>query len=152
MHEAYSFACMRCGHGWEESYDIAHHRDGSGRPYVVYYAHGRRVPSPLTRPSCTLCGGSVVRIMRSGRVESARGGSLFEQAVPMAGPLFVPEPPGHGPVPPSPLSGAMSEQSERRPPRTRGAGAAPPGGEAAGESGRHRNFADLLHVFQRGRH
>ncbi|MBY8887688.1 hypothetical protein K7472_23015 [Streptomyces sp. PTM05] len=73
VHEAYSFACMNCGAGWEESYDIAHHTDEHGHLSVVYYTAGhQRVPSPLTRPNCTNCGGHLVRIMRSGRVSSAR--------------------------------------------------------------------------------
>ncbi|MFC5148179.1 hypothetical protein [Streptomyces aureoversilis] len=67
-HESYSFACMRCGHGWEQSYEIEHHTDAEGRPFVIYYADGVRVPSPLTRPTCVNCGEHVVRIMRSGRV------------------------------------------------------------------------------------
>ncbi|GAU68649.1 hypothetical protein SSP35_08_01430 [Streptomyces sp. NBRC 110611] len=66
--EAYAFACMRCGHGWEQAYEIVHRTDGKGEPHVVYYADGERVPSPLTRPSCRNCGGDVVRIMRSGQV------------------------------------------------------------------------------------
>jgi len=72
VHEAYSFACMSCGFGWEQSYEIAHHTDEHGHVGVVYYAGARRVPSPLTRPSCANCGGHAVRIMRSGRVASAR--------------------------------------------------------------------------------
>ncbi|MFD8965223.1 hypothetical protein ACFV0C_09495 [Streptomyces sp. NPDC059568] len=71
-HEAYAFCCMRCGHGWEQAYDIEHHVDGSGQNYVVYKADGIRVPSPLSSPSCTNCGGHVVRIMRSGQVSSVR--------------------------------------------------------------------------------
>ncbi|WP_370419634.1 hypothetical protein AB8O64_15100 [Streptomyces sp. QH1-20] len=67
-HESYAFACMRCAHGWEQSYEIAHHADAEGRAYVTYYADGERVPSPLTRPTCANCGGHVVRIMRSGQV------------------------------------------------------------------------------------
>ncbi|MEU3756513.1 hypothetical protein AB0H17_27755 [Streptomyces olivoreticuli] len=67
-HESYAFACMRCGHGWEQSYEIQHHTDADGRPFVIYYADGQRVPSPLTNPTCENCGEHVVRIMRSGRV------------------------------------------------------------------------------------
>ncbi|MEV0265056.1 hypothetical protein AB0I49_27460 [Streptomyces sp. NPDC050617] len=67
-HEAYAFACMKCGHGWEQSYEIEHHVDTHGRAFVVYYADGARVPSPLTTPTCANCGAHVVRIMRSGRV------------------------------------------------------------------------------------
>ncbi|MER6719393.1 hypothetical protein [Streptomyces halstedii] len=72
VHEAYAFACMRCGHGWEQAYEIEHHVDGSGHAYVVYRADGERVPSPLSTPTCANCGGHVVRIMRSGRVSGAQ--------------------------------------------------------------------------------
>ncbi|MFJ5226918.1 hypothetical protein [Streptomyces sp. NPDC088400] len=69
-HEAYAFCCMRCGHGWEQAYDIEHYVDGSGKNVVVYKSEGIRVPSPLSSPTCTNCGGHVVRIMRSGQVSS----------------------------------------------------------------------------------
>ncbi|MEV6422893.1 hypothetical protein [Streptomyces sp. NPDC051662] len=71
-HEAYAFCCMRCGHGWEQAYDIEHHVDGSGHNFVVYKSEGVRVPSPLSSPNCVNCGGHVVRIMRSGQVSSIR--------------------------------------------------------------------------------
>ncbi|MFJ9414532.1 MULTISPECIES: hypothetical protein [unclassified Streptomyces] len=66
--EAYAFACMKCGHGWEQAYEIDHQVDAKGDLHVVYYADGERVPSPLTRPTCLNCGTNVVRIMRSGQV------------------------------------------------------------------------------------
>jgi hypothetical protein len=66
--EAYAFACMHCGFGWEQAYEIEHHVDASGRPFVTYLADGAKVPSPLTRPACLNCGGQHVRIMRSGQV------------------------------------------------------------------------------------
>lgn len=69
-HEAYAFCCMRCGHGWEQAYDIEHYVDGTGKNVVVYKSEGMRVPSPLSSPTCTNCGGHVVRIMRSGQVSS----------------------------------------------------------------------------------
>ncbi|MEW1863399.1 hypothetical protein OG896_24010 [Streptomyces sp. NBC_00669] len=69
VREAYSFACMNCGHGWEQAYEIEHRVDTSGRPYVTYLADGTAVPSPLTRPNCGNCGGHLVRIMRSGQVD-----------------------------------------------------------------------------------
>ncbi|MFB7714850.1 hypothetical protein [Streptomyces sp. NPDC056105] len=72
-HESYAFACMRCGHGWEQSYEIEHHIGGDGAEFVMYVVGGARVPSPLTRPTCLNCGGHVVRIMRAGRVSSIRG-------------------------------------------------------------------------------
>ncbi|MFC8124564.1 hypothetical protein [Streptomyces sp. NPDC057302] len=70
VHESYAFACMRCGHGWEQSYEIEHHVDGKGKEFVMYVADGLHVPSPLTRPTCLNCDGHVVRIMRAGQVSS----------------------------------------------------------------------------------
>jgi hypothetical protein len=70
-HESYSFACLRCGHGWEQSYEIEHHTDLDGNQFVRYVADGRVVPSPLSEPTCENCDGHVVRIMRAGRVSSA---------------------------------------------------------------------------------
>ncbi|WP_329615813.1 hypothetical protein OG244_24275 [Streptomyces brevispora] len=72
VHEAYAFACMRCGHGWEQAYEIEHHVDASNHAFVVYKADGERVPSPLSTPTCTNCGGHVVRIMRAGRVSTVQ--------------------------------------------------------------------------------
>ncbi|MEU1025537.1 hypothetical protein ABZ383_06495 [Streptomyces sp. NPDC005900] len=69
-HESYAFACMRCGHGWEQSYEIEHHVDAAGQEFVMYRADGLHVPSPLSRPTCLNCGGHVVRIMRAGQVSS----------------------------------------------------------------------------------
>ncbi|MBT2505555.1 hypothetical protein J7I98_06490 [Streptomyces sp. ISL-98] len=99
-HEAYAFACMRCGHGWEQDYEIHHHVDGAGHEYVVYTADGERVPSPLSKPKCANCGYHVVRIMRPGKIQSIR--DMVRAAVvdaPLAGPLVGPtgpaeEPPG----------------------------------------------------------
>ncbi|MEU6993226.1 hypothetical protein ABZ953_21530 [Streptomyces sp. NPDC046465] len=70
VHESYAFACMRCGHGWEQAYEIEHHVDATGHEFVMYLADGSHVPSPLTRPTCVNCGGHVVRIMRAGQVSS----------------------------------------------------------------------------------
>lgn len=70
VHESYAFACIRCGHGWEQSFDIRHYLDGSGNEFVMYFADGVRVPSPLTRPTCLNCGGHKVRIMQAGQVSS----------------------------------------------------------------------------------
>ncbi|MEU8588343.1 hypothetical protein AB0C59_15290 [Streptomyces sp. NPDC048664] len=72
VHESYSFACMRCGHGWEQSYEIEHHHDVDGHEYVRYIAEGSVVPSPLSRPTCHNCDSHVVRIMRPGRVSFAQ--------------------------------------------------------------------------------
>ncbi|MFJ6757606.1 MULTISPECIES: hypothetical protein [unclassified Streptomyces] len=73
VHEAYSFACMRCGYGWEQAYAIEHHVDGRGEPFIMYTVNGERVPSPLSNPTCMNCGGHVVRIMRAGQVSSVLG-------------------------------------------------------------------------------
>ncbi|MGW1086776.1 hypothetical protein ACWD4L_10585 [Streptomyces sp. NPDC002596] len=70
VHEAYAFACMGCGHGWEQVYDIEHHTDGRGQPFVVYRVQGQLVPSPLNRLTCLNCDGHKVRIMRAGQVSS----------------------------------------------------------------------------------
>ncbi|MCX4692870.1 hypothetical protein [Streptomyces sp. NBC_01408] len=73
VHEAYSFACMRCGYGWEQAYAIEHHVDAAGRPFIMYTVKGERVPSPLSNLTCLNCGGHVVRIMRAGQVSSVLG-------------------------------------------------------------------------------
>ncbi|MFE5810640.1 hypothetical protein [Streptomyces sp. NPDC056491] len=73
VHEAYSFACMKCGYGWEQAYAIEHHVDGRGEPFIMYKVDGERVPSPLSNPTCLNCGGHVVRIMRAGQVSSVMG-------------------------------------------------------------------------------
>ncbi|MFB7654917.1 MULTISPECIES: hypothetical protein [unclassified Streptomyces] len=108
VHESYSFACMRCGHGWEQSFEIEHHKDADGNEYVRYVADGRVVPSPLTRPTCANCDNHVVRIMRPGRVASVRGTDHGLHRVPAAGPLEVP------PVPEAPGPGAAGLSAERR--------------------------------------
>ncbi|MFF8385107.1 hypothetical protein [Streptomyces kanasensis] len=69
-HEAYAFACMRCGYGWEQAYDIEHHTDVTGHDVAVYRSEGLRVPSPLSHPTCPNCGRHVVRIMGSGRIST----------------------------------------------------------------------------------
>ncbi|MFF4408134.1 hypothetical protein ACFY2W_03265 [Streptomyces sp. NPDC001262] len=91
-HESYSFACMRCGHCWEQSYEIQHHVDAKGQPFVTYYADGQRVPSPLTRPTCVNCGNHVVRIMRSGQV------SVIADALHLPTRTTVPAPSTAGPL------------------------------------------------------
>ncbi|MHB9861139.1 hypothetical protein [Streptomyces sp. YIM S03343] len=72
VHESYSFACMRCGHGWEQSYEIEQHTDADGTVFVLYVADGRIVPSPLSRPTCAKCDGHLVRIMAAGQVSSVQ--------------------------------------------------------------------------------
>jgi DNA-directed RNA polymerase subunit RPC12/RpoP len=72
IREAYSFVCLRCGHAWEGTYEIRHTRDAEGHLRVEYYARfGMTVPSPLTDNTCRVCGGRRIRILRSGRVDSA---------------------------------------------------------------------------------
>ncbi|MFE0511759.1 hypothetical protein [Streptomyces sp. NPDC058964] len=91
VHESYSFACMRCGHGWEQSYEIEHHTDTDGHEFVVYVANGQVVPSPLSRPACQNCDGHIVRIMRAGQVSSVRSAAQRQRGVPQAGPAEAPE-------------------------------------------------------------
>jgi len=64
---------MKCGYGWEQGYEIEHHVDGAGQPFIIYTVQGERVPSPLSNPTCHNCGGHVVRIMREGQVSSVLG-------------------------------------------------------------------------------
>ncbi|MFC5217723.1 hypothetical protein [Streptomyces coerulescens] len=82
VHESYSFACMRCGHGWEQSYEIEHHTDADGREFVMYVANGQVVPSPLSRPTCQNCDGHIVRIMRPGQVSSVQNSLHHPRPVP----------------------------------------------------------------------
>ncbi|WP_354642022.1 hypothetical protein [Kitasatospora camelliae] len=71
VREAYSFVCLSCGYGWEQAYDIEHHKARDGQTVFEYKANGLRVPSPLKNPTCPGCGGHKVRIMREGRVATA---------------------------------------------------------------------------------
>lgn len=80
--ESYSFACMRCGHGWEQSYEIEHHTDADGHEFVMYVADGQVVPSPLNRPTCRNCDGHLVRILGAGRVASAHDAELTSAPLP----------------------------------------------------------------------
>ncbi|GGW29332.1 hypothetical protein GCM10010503_00980 [Streptomyces lucensis JCM 4490] len=96
VHESYAFACMRCGHGWEQSYEIEHHTDADGQQFVRYVADGLVVPSPLSRPSCQNCDGHLVRIMRAGQVSSVLGAAHGNRhRVPQAGPVEVPDGTAH---------------------------------------------------------
>ncbi|MET8943121.1 hypothetical protein ABZX30_05915 [Streptomyces sp. NPDC004542] len=90
VRESYSFACMRCGHGWEQSYEIEHHTDADGHEFVLYVAGGRVVPSPLSRPACLNCDGHVVRIMRAGQVSSVREAAERSHHGPRTGPTGAP--------------------------------------------------------------
>jgi hypothetical protein len=75
VHEEYAFACLSCGYGWEQAYEIEHRPDPAaphGTPLVLYYADGRRVPSPLTHPTCPNCDGHHIRVIRSGLAAAAQ--------------------------------------------------------------------------------
>ncbi|GAA0449607.1 hypothetical protein ABZ951_27740 [Streptomyces sp. NPDC046215] len=128
-HESYAFACMRCGHGWEQSYEIQHPTDAEGRPSVVYYADGRRVPSPLTNPTCDNCGGHVVRIMRSGQVSHTAG---YLHQPPQAAVRHT----GHAQA--GPLNATTAERIVPEPPE-------------APRPAHHWHLSDLLHPFQHRR-
>lgn len=136
VHEAYAFACMRCGHGWEQAYKIEHHVDGSGHAYVVYRADGERVPSPLSTPTCANCGGHVVRIMRSGRVSGAQA-------------LLRPAKGARS----SRAKDAESREGQESPgvPETAGDGGPVPAAALAPASATHHwHLSDLLRPFHRG--
>jgi hypothetical protein len=127
VHESYSFACMRCGHGWEQSYEIEHHKDADGHEFVMYVAGGQVVPSPLSKPTCFNCDGHSVRIMRPGQVSSARDAELRQyHRTPQPRPADAPKPEA-----PKTEVGAMAT-------------AEPPAPEH-----HHWHLSDLLHPFQR---
>ncbi|MFF9687347.1 hypothetical protein [Streptomyces sp. NPDC014623] len=123
VHEAYAFACMRCGHGWEQAYAIEHHTDGSGNAYVVYKADGEHVPSPLSTPTCTNCGGHVVRIMRAGRVSTVQQLLRSQEG-----------------------RRSVRAAADDAPDETAVVTAVP---AAPGPVSRHRQLSDLLHPFHR---
>ncbi|OKK11174.1 hypothetical protein AMK09_31675 [Streptomyces sp. CB02488] len=135
VHEAYAFACMRCGHGWEQAYEIEHHVDASNNAFVVYKADGQRVPSPLSTPTCANCGGHVVRIMRSGRVSTVQ--QLMRNSLPVdSNPVGLPAGAPAG-SPTDVTADARGRKAEAV------AATAVPGGE------HHWHLADLLHPFHR---
>ncbi|MDK1476019.1 hypothetical protein QNO07_21800 [Streptomyces sp. 549] len=70
IREAYAFACLSCGHAWEQAYEIEHHVDAADRPFFLYFAEGQRVPSPLVRLTCLNCDEHKVRIVGTGQVEA----------------------------------------------------------------------------------
>ncbi|MEU8526760.1 MULTISPECIES: hypothetical protein [Streptomyces] len=118
-HEEYSFACARCGYGWEQAYDIEHRLDANGQEFIVYRTEGARVPSPLSDLACPNCERrGAVRILRSGQVSTAMRMMDTEQ------------PRAAAPVPPK----------KAPPART---------GEAPGPvQEHHRHLSDLLHPFR----
>jgi hypothetical protein len=100
VQEAYSFACLNCGYGWEQAYDIEHHRAQDGHLVIQYRANGVRVPSPLLKPTCPGCGGHTVRIMRAGRIATVEHSwhhapGYAAHAEPQTGPATAPLPREH---------------------------------------------------------
>lgn len=148
-HEAYAFCCMRCGHGWEQAYDIEHHTDASGQQYVVYKADGLRVPSPLSSPTCLNCGHHVVRIMRSGQVSSVHALSRQRPAT------KTPRAPKAAKAPKAPKAHRTAKAPKPVPapvPVTDEAGGAAVAAvsEGAGTKAEHHwHLSDLLHPFHR---
>lgn len=70
VQESYGFACLHCGHAWEQSYEIEHHLDRDNKPFFLYYTDGQRVPSPLAILTCLNCDEHKVRITGTGRVSA----------------------------------------------------------------------------------
>ncbi|MGA4849393.1 hypothetical protein ACOBQB_25215 [Streptomyces sp. G5(2025)] len=133
VHESYAFACMRCGHGWEQSYEIEHHVDARGQEFVRYRADGHHVPSPLSRPTCLNCGGHVVRIMRAGQVSSVLDMMRRQHEGGHAGR-------GHESEPAGPVGATESD--------VLAAGPGPVPVPAARGREHHWHLSDLLHPFQ----
>ncbi|MEU9190287.1 hypothetical protein AB0D14_38350 [Streptomyces sp. NPDC048484] len=129
VHESYSFACMRCGHGWEQSYEIEHHFDAEGAEFVTYLADGLVVPSPLSRPSCVNCDGHIVRIMRAGQVSSAQSSMRRSLSVPPMKAAEVRAVPQTAQSPQSPEAAELPETA------------------AGPEADHHWHLSDLLHPF-----
>ncbi len=75
VNESYSFACMRCGHGWEQSYEIEHHTDAAGHEFVLYVADGRGRALPAEQPDLPELRRSrrADHAARAGRVRAQRG-------------------------------------------------------------------------------
>ncbi|MFE7856937.1 hypothetical protein [Streptomyces sp. NPDC057403] len=71
VQRSYSFACLDCGHGWEDTYDIDL-SVSEDQVTAVYRLDGITVPSPLQSPRCPACESRKIRIMRPGRVAAAR--------------------------------------------------------------------------------
>ncbi|MEU4891087.1 hypothetical protein AB0B12_04160 [Streptomyces sp. NPDC044780] len=135
-HEAYAFACMKCGHGWERSYDIEHHVDGAGRAFVVYFTDGLRVRSPLTSPDCVNCGAHLVRIMRAGQVSSALESARRGRAHTSRGRKADTDAPGTA-------TDTTTGTAADRTPENEG---------PARRRTHHWHLSDLLHPFQHHRH
>ncbi|PSM44297.1 hypothetical protein C6Y14_06865 [Streptomyces dioscori] len=131
VHESYSFACMRCGHGWEQSYEIEHHFDAEGAQFVTYVADGLVVPSPLSRPSCVNCDGHIVRIMRAGQVSSAQNSMRRALSVPPMKRATV------SAVSPVPAEAAQSPEGAQLPEAT----------TTEPKAVHHWHLSDLLHPF-----
>lgn len=156
--EAYSFACMRCGHAWEQSYEIEHHVDPGGKNFVVYRTDGKRVPSPLSNPDCPNCGGHVVRIMRPGRVSSVMNVMMPPEVggpVPGEPDLSAPSPdePVRSVGEPSkpgaqPLTGSTTARPEAAPAEDRGSEPGRAADTEPGGEGHHWQVSDLLHPFK----
>ncbi|MFD9333521.1 hypothetical protein ACFWBF_03765 [Streptomyces sp. NPDC060028] len=140
VHEAYSFACMKCGYGWEQACEIEHHVDGKGQPFIMYTVNGERVPSPLSNPTCHNCGGHVVRIMRAGQVSSVLGmiDHLYHHRIApgIAGPVPAGENVPRAPKPPKPRKATHLHDA--------------PGPVSIDEAGRRRGlFARLMGLLRR---
>lgn len=76
VREEYGFACLHCGHTWEQSYDIEHHLDRDNKPFFIYFTNGERVSSPLSTLTCLNCLEHKVRITGSARVSAVRSASM----------------------------------------------------------------------------
>jgi hypothetical protein len=121
VHRAYSFACLNCGFGWEQDYELEQRADREGRVTLYYSANGVPVPSPLIQPKCPGCGGNHVRIFRAGRVADAANAWHTATHLHDRAPETRPEEPLSEPLPklpelpePEPVHGPVSAHRARR--------------------------------------
>lgn len=60
--ETYDFQCGRCGHTWEQAYEVRRWQDPEGDEFTCYCMNGVPVDVPTDTP-CPGCGGYRVRVL-----------------------------------------------------------------------------------------
>jgi hypothetical protein len=60
--ETYDFRCGRCGHTWEQDYEVRRWQDPEGDEFTCYCVNGVPVDVPAHTP-CPDCGGYRVRLL-----------------------------------------------------------------------------------------
>lgn len=67
VRRACSFACLDCGHGWQDTYDIDVTVNEHARITAACRLDGTFAPPPLQSPRCPSCKSHKIRIMRPAR-------------------------------------------------------------------------------------